>query len=284
MVYNDQTFLDVSFILVDVAIYLQFSLYETLDEEKVKHNRILKFHFNVNILNGNKREMGFPYSQISTLLLAQGSLCLLSFCCFAPAALKTAEQETLLHCSTLCLCFLSPLLSISWITSSSASSLYSDQHNKVPSSPFSLPAMQFLWHLALCINICLHQWLYCSETEAEGEEELCPHRYMCYCFLLGGDLGQHGGPPPSLAPPIPALNAPLLPHHASLRPTSLLLCHRPLIVLSPCFLSSLPSVDSISQTHAAYVPRSPQPPSSCFCSVSLHVSARPDLLFFLSST
>lgn len=227
--------------------------------------------------------MGFPYSQISTLLSAQSSLCLLSFCCFAPAALKTAEQETLLHCSTLCLCFLSPLLSISWITSSSASSLYSDKHNTAPSSPFSLPAMQFVWHLALCINICLHQWLYCRQRQ-RGRKSYATIGTCAIVFSSEETWGNMVAHLPVWLHPFLLLMRlfSLTTHHSVLLPDSSvtgrsLYCHRAFFLLYP-------SVYSISQIRAAYVPRSPAPPSSCFCSVSLHVSARPDLLFLLSGT
>lgn len=58
---------------------------------------------------------------------------------------------------------------------------------------------------------------------------------MCYCFLLFWDLGRCGGPPLALAPPILLLTCCALSRHASFCPTSLLLCHRPLFVLSLCF-------------------------------------------------
>lgn len=51
----------------------------------------------------------------------------------------------------------------------------------------------------LCINICLHQWLDCTDKEGG---RVCPHHCMCYCFLLYGDFGQCSVPPLSLAPPI----------------------------------------------------------------------------------
>lgn len=166
------------------------------------------------------------------------------------------EQETFLYCPTLCHCFLSPLLlSISRTTSSSTSSPYSDKHNKVPSASACLPCSSS--------GICaLHKYLFSSMVVLywkRGREggRVCPHRCMCYCFLLLiWDLGPCDGPPLGLGSTHPALNALPFSHHASFCPTSLLFCHRPLFVLSLCFISPLRAL-SLSRTHAAYVPFSP---------------------------
>lgn len=87
----------------------------------------------------------------------------------------------------------------------------------------------------LCINICLHQWWYCTDCEAvEGGRE-CPQRCVCYCFpaLLRDPAAQrHCASPPSWAPPIllfaccPSLTM----HHSALLLSSSSSCHRLLFV------------------------------------------------------
>lgn len=89
------------------------------------------------------------------------------------ARLRMAEQENSLYCPTLCLCFLSLLLSICRMSSSSTSSPFGDEHNKVPPASVCLQCGSF-GILRFCINICLHQWSYCTEGEAEGKEEFAP--------------------------------------------------------------------------------------------------------------
>lgn len=95
----------------------------------------------------------------------------------------------------------------------------------------------------LCINICLHQWPYC--TDCEGGRE-CPQRCVRYCFSCSSERSGSAATlcfTSQLGSTHPALS--LLPesHHAPLCPTSLLLlCHQLLFVflIFRCLISPLP--------------------------------------------
>lgn len=98
----------------------------------------------------------------------------------------------------------------------------------------------------LCINIYLHQWLYCTDREEEREEEYAPIRACAIVFCCSETVGSAVTlwPTSRLGSTHPALSVLPLSHHASFCPTSLLLCHRPLFVyrhcaISPCILVSL---------------------------------------------
>lgn len=121
-----------------------------------------------------------------------------------------------------------------------------------------------------CINICLYQWLYCTEREAEREEEYAPYQCMCHCFLLFWDLGQCGGPPLGLAPPILLLTCcpSLSMHHSVLLLSSSvtgrsLYCH--------CAFFPLRSLIALSLSLLMFSTFPQLQISSGFFSVSLHV-------------
>lgn len=80
----------------------------------------------------------------------------------------------------------------------------------------------------LCINICLHQWLYCWKRGREGGR-VCPPISACAIVSSSSETwtSRRGSTHTTL-------NVLPLSHYASLCPTSLLLCHRPLFLLSLC--------------------------------------------------
>lgn len=119
----------------------------------------------------------------------------------------------------------------------------------------------------LCINICLHQWLYCTDREAEREEDYAPIG-ACAIVFFSSERGSAVTlwPTSRLGSTHPALNVLPLSHHASSCPTSLLLCRQPLFVLSLCFFPSL--CGSLILTPLMF--SSPLQPSS-LCSFSLSV-------------
>lgn len=127
----------------------------------------------------------------------------------------------------------------------------------------------------LCINICLHQWLYCTDREAEREEDYAPISACAIVFFSSERVSAVTlWPTSGLGSTHPALNVLPLSHHASSCPTSLLLCRQPLFVLSLCFLPLcvLPPLSPLMFS-------SPLQPSPCAPSLCLHA-----LLSVLSAT
>lgn len=200
---------------------------------------------------------------------------LLFFCCPAPAVLEIAGKPPLLSCIVSALPIpvfvvvnkpdddLFHLLSVQW------------QAQQSPNC-FSLLTLQFL--RPLCINICLHQWLYCTDREGG---RVCPHHCMCYCFLLFWDFGQRSVPPLSLAPPILLLMCcPLSPciilsyFSPPLSPAALCIV---IVPFSLCTLSL--SLSSLIASILLFSSLQQSPLVSSLC-----VSSSPDHLSLLSNT
>lgn len=137
---------------------------------------------NISCVSGDiierKQDFETLRSCIRQTLVSHIAVC--STFCFSctSCAEKPPRRKNLLHCLTLCLCFLSPLLlSISRTTSSSssASSPYSDKHN---AASVCLPCSSS--------GICaLHKYLFasmvvlCWRREAGLEEGVCPPITAC---------------------------------------------------------------------------------------------------------
>lgn len=131
-------------------------------------------------MNGSPITNGIIRALISRILL------FLNISGPAPAVLNTGEQETPLYCPVLCHRFLSLFLLLLikpdhflLLSTSTSSSLYSD---KVSTASVCLPCSSS--------GICaLHKYLFASMAVLywqRGREggRVCPHRCMCYCFLL----------------------------------------------------------------------------------------------------
>lgn len=173
-------------------------------------------------------QSGFLNSHICPYLLASHTLCVLSFFLLLSRSSwadngRAGKQSLLSHTVS--------LLPISVVVNMPDVFFL---HLQSPSC-FALPTMRFLRHSALCINICLHQWSYCSEGGSERKEEFAPIGACAIVFPSWKTWGTVAHLP--LGSTHPALNVLLLFHHASFCATSLLLCHRLLLVLS-CFFFS----------------------------------------------
>ena len=175
-----------------------------------------------------------PQRQKSTIISTHCTTLIIRNCSWR----AVEEQENLLHCPVVCHCFLSLflLLSINQMTSS-LSSQYSHKHNNCPGPAY--PAVPLA--SVLCINICLHQWLYCADREAEREEEYAPSSacaiVFCSSETAGGAVTLWSTS--QLGSTHSALNVLPLSNHAPLCPISLLLslaalrfCHFLLLIFS----------------------------------------------------
>lgn len=133
----------------------------------------------------------------------------------------------------------------------------------------------------LCINICFHQWLYCTEREAERVEEFAPIGACAIVFSSSSETwGLAMAHLSGLAPPILLLTRcpSLTMHHSVLLLSSSvtgrsLYCHCALFPLCVLYLS-------LGLTLLMF-PSPPPAISSRFFSVSLCMSAH-SLTFFLS--
>lgn len=118
----------------------------------------------------------------------------------------------------------------------------------------------------LCINICLHQWSYCIDREAEKEEEYAPIGACAIVFFPSETSGSVVTlwPTSRLGSTHPALNVLPLSHHASSCPTSLLLLSPAAlcIVIVLFFFPPLRTLVSLSDSGrlCSPLPSGPSPP------------------------